>query len=201
MIKVLLAQDGRMVRGAFIALLAQEKDIVVVAELAVGRELVQAARRFEPDVAVIDIDTPVHDDLSAIQQIHEELPKTRTLILTSTWRPTIVRRALDIQVGGFLVKESPPEKLVSTIRELAAGLRVIDFDLAVSAWQSPPPPLTERQLEILRLAAAGDGVPEIAARLHLSPGTVRNYLSSVTTKLNARTRMDAVRIAADAGWL
>ncbi|MGW6983379.1 response regulator transcription factor [Streptomyces sp. NPDC054932] len=201
MTTVLLAEDVYMVRGAFLALFAREADIDVVADLGDSREILPAARLHRPDVAVIDIDMPGQDDLSVVQEIHDELPGTRTLLLTNNWRPTIVRRALDMRVDGFLLKCSPPEKLVSTVRDLAAGHRVIDADLAVSAWHAPIPPLTERQLEVLRLAAAGEGVSDIAARLNLSPGTIRNYLTSVTTKLNARTRMDAVRIAADAGWL
>lgn len=201
MIRVLLAEGVFMVRGAFIALLAREDDIDVVADLGDSNEVLPAARLHRPDVAVIDIDMPGQDDLSIIDKLHHELPETRALILTHHWRPGTVRRALNMEVGGFLLKDSPPEKLVSAIRDLAAGHRVIDAELAVSAWQAPAPPLTERELEVLRLAAAGEDVPDIAARLHLSPGTVRNYLTTVAAKLNARTRVDAVRIAVDAGWL
>ncbi|MFI7015955.1 DNA-binding response regulator [Streptomyces sp. NPDC050164] len=201
MIKVLLAEELHMVRGAFIALLTRENDIDVVAELGDGSKILPMARLHRPDVAVIDIDMPGQDDLSTIEKVHAELPKTRALILTNHWRPTTVRRALNMGVGGFLLKDSPPENLVSAVRELSAGRRVIDADLAVSAWKAPTPPLTDREMEVLRLAAGGEGVADIAARLHLSPGTIRNYLTTVATKLNARTRVDAVRIAVDAGWL
>ncbi|MFE5889262.1 response regulator transcription factor [Streptomyces sp. NPDC002285] len=201
MIKVLLAEEVHMVRGAFIALLTRENDIDVVAELGDGSKILPMARLHRPDVAVIDIDMPGQDDLMTIEQVHAELPKTQALILTHRWRPATVRRALNMGVGGFLLKDSPPENLVSAVRELADGRRVIDADLAVSAWKAPAPPLTDREMEVLRLAAEGEGVTEIAARLHLSPGTIRNYLTTVATKLNARTRVDAVRIAVDAGWL
>ncbi|MFJ6614091.1 DNA-binding response regulator [Streptomyces sp. NPDC091289] len=201
MIKVLLAEDVHMVRGALIALLTREKDIDVVAELGDSSKILSTARLHRPDVAVIDIDMPGESDLSTVEKVHSELPKTRALILTNHWRPATVRRALNMGVGGFLLKGSPPENLVSAVRELAAGRRVIDADLAVSAWQAPTPPLTDREMEVLRLAAGGEGVTDIAARLHLSPGTIRNYLTTVATKLNARTRVDAVRIALNAGWL
>ncbi|MFG2652908.1 DNA-binding response regulator [Streptomyces sp. NPDC048436] len=200
-IRVLLAEEREMVRGAFLVLLAQESDIDVVANLGYSNGILSAARLHRPEVAVIGMDMPSADDLSIVQKIHDEIPETRTLILTNRGHPGAVRQALKIGVGGFLHKDSPPEKLVSTIRDLAAGHRVIDADLAVSAWQTPPPPLTERELEVLRLVATGSAVPDIAAQLHLSPGTIRNYLTTAESKLNARTRVDAVRIAVDAGWL
>ncbi|MEU9987617.1 response regulator transcription factor [Streptomyces sp. NPDC048045] len=201
MIHVLLAEEREMIRGALLALLAQESDIKTVADLGQSRDILPASRLHRPDVAVIDMGMLSSDGLSLTQTIHDELPETRTLILANCRRPGVVRQALNIGVAGFLHKYSPPDKLVSAIRDLAAGRRVIDPDLAISAWQTPLPPLTERELEVLRFVATGETVPAIAARLNLSPGTVRNYLTTVESKLHARTRVDAVRIAADAGWL
>ncbi|MFF6994331.1 DNA-binding response regulator [Streptomyces sp. NPDC008313] len=197
----MLAEEREMTRGAFLALLAQESDIKTVADLGRSKDILPAIRLHRPDAAVIDMDMLTPDGLSLIQTVFDELPETRTLILTNHGRPGVVRQALNIGVSGFLHKDSPPEKLVSAIRDLAAGRRVIDADLAMSAWQTPLPPLTERELEVLRLIATGEAVPAIATRLHLSPGTVRNYLTTVESKLHARTRVDAVRIATDAGWL
>ncbi|MFI6490867.1 DNA-binding response regulator [Streptomyces sp. NPDC050564] len=201
MINVLLAEEREMIRGAFLALLAQESDIKTVADPGRSKDILPASRLHRPDVAVIDMDMLILDGLPLIQTIHDELPETRTLILANRGRPGMVRQALNIGVAGFLHKDSPPDKLVSAIRDLAAGRRVIDADIAMSAWQTPVPPLTERELEVLRFVATGEAVPAIAARLNLSPGTVRNYLTTVESKLNARTRVDAVRIATDAGWL
>ncbi|GLY39734.1 DNA-binding response regulator [Amycolatopsis sp. NBRC 101858] len=201
MIKVLLAEDMHMVRGALVALLNLESDIEVVAEVSTGDQILPAAKAAQPDVAVIDIDLPGKDGLSAAMEIHESLPGVHTLILTSLGRPGTVRRALDAKVNGFLLKDSPSDKLANAVRSVAIGRRVIDSELALAAWETDDCPLTPREIEILSLAARGRNVADIAAELFLSAGTVRNYLAAVVTKLNARNRVHAIRIATEAEWL
>jgi two-component system response regulator DesR len=200
-IRILLAEDMHMVRGALAALLNLENDIEVVAQVASGADILPAAVACRPDVAVIDIDLPEKDGLTAAVELHEHLPACRTLILTSLGRPGTVRRALDAKVNGFLLKDSPSDKLANALRSVADGRRVIDSELALSAWETEDCPLTPRELEILRLAAHGGTVADIAAGLFLSAGTVRNYLAAVVAKLDARNRVDAIRIATDSGWL
>lgn len=201
MIRVLLAEDMHMVRGALVALLELEADIEVVAELASGDEILPTARTVQPDVAIIDIDLPGKDGITAATEINTELPSCRILILTSLGRPGAVRRALDARVHGFMLKDAPPEKLANAVRQISVGRRVIDSELALTAWDTEDCPLATREIEILRLAADGQDAAGIAAHLFLSPGTVRNYLTSAVTKLNARNRVDAIRIAKEAGWL
>jgi two-component system, NarL family, response regulator DesR len=200
-IKVLIAEDVHMVRGALVALLRMESDIEVVAEVAGGNDIMPTARTTQPDVAVIDIDLPGKDGLTAAAELHEQLPTCRTLILTSLGRPGTLRRALAAKVGGFLLKDAPPDKLASAIRDVSIGRRVVDSDLALAAWDTADCPLTGREIEVLRMAADGANAVDIAARLYLSAGTVRNYLTTAVTKLNARNRVDAIRIAKDSGWL
>ena len=201
MIRVLLAEDMHMVRGALAALLNLESDIEVVAQVASGADILPAATECKPDVAVIDIDLPEKDGLTAAGELHEHLPGCRTLILTSLGRPGTVRRALDAKVNGFLLKDAPSDKLANALRSVAVGRRVIDSELALSAWETEDCPLTPREIEILRLAAHGRTVADVASELFLSAGTVRNYLAAVVTKLNARNRVDAIRIATDSDWL
>ncbi|HEY3258735.1 MAG TPA: response regulator transcription factor [Pseudonocardiaceae bacterium] len=201
MIKVLLAEDMHMVRGALVALLDLEPDIEVVAQVASGNEIVPAAQRHRPDVAVIDIDLPGIDGLTAASQLHEKQPECRTLILTSLGRPGTLRRALSARVGGFILKDAPAAELADAIRGVAKGRRMVDSQLALAAWDSGECPLTSREIEVLRLAADGADAVEIAARLFLSAGTVRNYLTTIVTKLNARNRVDAIRLARNAGWV
>lgn len=198
---MLLAEDMHMVRGALVALLNLEPEIEVVAEVASGDEILPAVRRHNPDVAVIDVDLPVVDGLTASGQIRDAFPKTAVLILTSLGRPGTLRRALAAKVDGFLLKDAPPAELADAIRAVAAGGRVVNSQLALAAWDDGECPLTDRELAVLRLAAGGADVPDIAGELFLSAGTVRNYLTSAATKLNARNRVDAIRIADDAGWL
>jgi two-component system, NarL family, response regulator DesR len=198
---ILLAEDVNMVRGALVALLNLEPDLTVVADVDNGNDIVPTAMSCRPDVAVIDIDLPGIDGLTAAARLHERLPTCRTLILTSLGRPGTLRRALGAHVAGFLLKDAPPSKLADAVRNVAAGLRVIDPQLAVAAWDSGENPLSHRELEVLRLAARGTDPVEIAAKLYLSPGTVRNYLTTIVTKLGARNRVDAIRIAEDAGWI
>ncbi|MBO1334103.1 response regulator transcription factor [Streptomyces sp. VRA16 Mangrove soil] len=200
-IRLLLAEDMHMVRGALVALLSLESDLEVVAELARGDEIVPTALACRPDVAVIDIDLPGLDGLNAAARLREKLPECRTLILTSLGRPGTVRRALTAQVNGYLLKDAPPHELADAIRRVVAGQRVIDPQLALDVWGAAENPMTERETEVLRLAAEGLEAGEIAKQLQLAHGTVRNYLTSVVTKLLARNRVDAIRIARDAGWL
>ncbi|MET7643295.1 response regulator transcription factor [Streptomyces sp. NPDC005426] len=200
-LRLLLAEDMNMVRGALVALLSLEDDFEVVAELERGDMIVDAALACRPDVAVIDIDLPGLDGLSAAARLKEKLPECRTLILTSLGRPGTLRRALTAQVNGYLLKDAPPGELANAVRRVAAGHRVIDPDLALAVWGTAETPLTERETEVLRLAAEGLEAGEIAKQLHLAPGTVRNYLTTVVTKLLARNRVDAIRIAREAGWL
>lgn len=200
-IRILLAEDMNMVRGALVALLNLEDDLEVVSELERGDEILAAALDVKPDIAIIDIDLPGLDGLSAAVQIHEHLPECRTLMLTSLGRPGTLRRALAAQVSGYLLKDDSPRELASAIRRVVAGQRVIDSKLALAAWSGLESPLTDRETEVLRMAAQGAEATEIAGELHLSTGTVRNYLTTVVAKLNARNRVDAIRIARDAGWL
>jgi two-component system response regulator DesR len=200
-INVLLAEDMNMVRGALLALLQMESDIEVVAEVASGDHILPEALKHRPDVAVLDIDLPGINGLTAAGLLHEQLPACRCLMLTSLGRPGNLRRAMAAHVAGFILKDAPPDQLADAIRGVAAGRRVIDPQLALAAWDSADSPLTDREVEVLRLTANGAEPAEIAARLFLSPGTVRNYLTTAVTKLNARNRIDAIRIAREAGWL
>ncbi|MGW2697472.1 response regulator transcription factor [Streptomyces sp. NPDC001296] len=201
MIRILLAEDMHMVRGALVALLDLEDDLKVVSELERGAEILGAAREHRPDVAIIDIDLPGLDGLSAAELLHERLPECRALILTSLGRPGTLRRAMSAHVAGFLLKDAPPGELAQAVRRVAAGQRVVDPQLALAAWGGTESPLTTRETEVLQLAAQGTEPQEIAAHLRLSVGTVRNYLTTTVTKLNARNRVDAIRIARDSGWL
>ncbi|MCT9929796.1 response regulator transcription factor [Planotetraspora sp. A-T 1434] len=202
MIRVLLAEDQHVVRGALAALLGLEEDLEVVAAVDSGDTVVPAALLHRPDVALLDIDMPgTIDGLAAAGELRSRLPACRTLMLTGYGKPGHLRRALGAQVHGFLLKTAPPEELVAAIRAVAAGERVLDPSLAVTAWDLADNPLTPREADVLRLVADGIDVTEIAGRLFLSPGTVRNYITTIVAKLNARNRVDAVRIAREAGWI
>ncbi|MGI8331222.1 response regulator transcription factor [Actinomadura scrupuli] len=201
MIRILLAEDQHVVRGALVALLELEADLVVVAQAERGDAVLAAALAHRPDVAVLDVDMPGMDGLAAAAQLRERLPECRTLILTGYGKPGHLRRALAAEVTGFLLKTAPPERLVAAIRTVAAGQRMLDPELAVTAWDLAENPLTARETDVLRLTAGGAEAPEIAAQLFLTAGTVRNHLTAIVTKLNARNRTDAVRIAQEAGWL
>lgn len=201
MIRILLAEDMHMVRGALVALLNLEDDLKVIAELERGDQILSAAREYRPDVAIIDIDLPGMDGLSAAKLLHERMPDCRALILTSLGRPGTLRRAMSAHVAGFLLKDAPPSDLAQAVRKVVAGQRVIDPQLALAAWGGTESPLTSREAEVLQLAAQGSEPQEISAQLRLSVGTVRNYLTTTVTKLNARNRVDAIRIARESGWL
>ncbi|GAA1868391.1 response regulator transcription factor [Actinomadura bangladeshensis] len=201
MIRVLLAEDVRILREALADLLDREDDIRVVAQVGAGDAIVAAALRERPDVAVLDIELPRLDGVSAAAELARQLPGCRTLILTGVGRPGTLRRAMAAGVAGFMVKDSAPGELVAAVRTVAAGGRVVDPQLAFAALDAPDCPLTDREREVLRLTASGAEPPQIAARIGLSYGTVRNYLASAVTKLGARNRVDAIRIATEAGWI
>jgi two-component system response regulator DesR len=201
LIRIVIAEDMHMVRGALVALLEMEPDLKVVAQLDCGDRLVPAALELRPDVAIVDIDLPGLDGLSAADQLRTAVPTCRVLVLTSLGRPGTFRRAMAAKVSGFLLKDAPSDQLADAVRKVAAGGRVIDPQLAMAAWEVEENPLTRREIEVMRMAADGAEAMEIAGRLFLSIGTVRNYLTSAVTKLNARNRVDAIRIAQTNGWL
>jgi two-component system response regulator DesR len=201
MIRVLIAEDQAMVRGALASLLSFESDIEVVAEVSRGDLVLEAARAAAPDVALLDIEMPGLDGIAAAAQLSAELPRTRSLILTTFGRPGYLRRALDNGASGFLLKDAPAEQLGGAIREIHAGRRVIDPGLAAAAIAEGVSPLTEREHDVLAAAKTHGTAAEIAGSLYLSEGTVRNYLSAAIQKLGAHNRADAVRIAEEKGWL
>ncbi|RKS96927.1 LuxR family two component transcriptional regulator [Streptomyces sp. 3211.6] len=202
MIRVMLAEDLYILRRALASLLALESDLDVVAEVESGHDILPTARRLRPDVAVLDIDLPGVDGITAAAALHEELPECRVLILTSLGKPGTLRRALEARVCGFLPKDAEPARLTAAIRAVAEGQRVVDPQLALSALDGGhETPLTPRETEVLELAARGEGAKQIASRLFLSVGTVRNYLTSSVNKLGARNRVDAIRIARESGWM
>jgi two-component system response regulator DesR len=201
MIRVLIAEDMHLIRGALVALLKLEPDMEVVAELERGDEIVSTAREVQPDVAVIDIDLPGVDGLTAAEELQTAVPACRTLILTGLGQPGNLLRALKAHARGFIVKDAPAASLADGIRRVAAGHRVIDPDLVAAALETGATPLTPRETDVLRAAEAGITTGEIAARLSLSAATVRNYLSNAIAKTGARNRIDAIRIARNAGWL
>ena len=201
MIRVLVAEDQSMVRGALRALLELEEDITVVAEVGRGDEVLPAAREHRPDVALLDIEMPGRDGIEAARELAAELPAVRAVVLTTFGRPGFLRRAMEVGAAGFLVKDAPVAELAKAIRAVVAGERVIDRELAAAALALGATPLSAREADVLREAADGATVADIARRLFLSEGTVRNYLSSAIGKTGARTRVEAARVAADKGWL
>lgn len=201
-VNILLAETIAMVRGALVALIELEPDLKVVVATDRGDAIVPAALEHKPDVAIIDVDLPGLDGLSAAARLHEELPACRTLILfTGPGKAGMLRRALAAHVAGCMHKQAPAEQLATAVRDIAAGRNVIDRGLVISAWDSGPNPLSPREHEILRHAAEGSEPVEIAASLHLSVGTVRNYLTAIVAKLKARNRIEAIRTAHDRGIL
>ena len=200
-IRLLLADDQALVRGALAALLNLEADLEVVAQVARGDEVVAAALEHRPDVALLDVEMPGMDGIAAAAALAAALPSCRTLIVTTFGRPGYLRRALAAGAGGFIVKDTPAAQLADAVRRVAAGLRVVDPVLAVESLAAGASPLTGREDEVLREARSGGTVADIARALFLSEGTVRNYLSSAIGKTGARTRAEAVRIAEENGWL
>ena len=203
MIRVLLAEDQAMIREALAALLSFEDDFEVVAKVGRGDEVTAAAKDAKPDVALLDIEMPGADGLTAAAALRRECPGIKIIILTTFGRPGYLRRAMESGASGFIVKDSPADKLVRTIRDVLAGQRVIDPDLAAAALAEGASPLTPRERDVLAAAAREDGatLAQIAAALYLSEGTVRNYLSACIQKTGARNRAEARKIASERGWL
>lgn len=200
-IRLLLADDQALVRGAMAALLNLETDIEVVAEVGRGDDVVSAASRTAPDIAVLDVEMPGMDGIAAAAALAERLPEVRTLIVTTFGRPGYLRRAMRAGVSGFVVKDTPARDLAEAVRKVAAGLRVVDPSLAAESLTSGDSPLTEREADALGAARSGGTIADIARGISLSEGTVRNYLSAAIGKTGARTRAEAVRIAEKNGWL
>ena len=201
MIRILIAEDQGMVRGALAALLALEPDLEVVAQVSSGDQVLSAARETRPDVALLDIEMPGMDGIEAAAALRRELPETAPLIVTTFGRPAYLRRAMEAGAVGFLVKDAPSERLANAIRRAATGERVVDPELAAAALTDADSPFTPREREVLEAGAGGAPISEIAERLYLSEGTVRNYLSAAIGKTGARNRIEAVRIAREKGWV
>lgn len=201
MIRVLIAEDMHMIRGALVALLSLEPDMQVVAELERGDQVLETALRTCPDVAILDIDLPGCDGLTVAEELHERLPQCQALVLTGLSQPGNLLRALKVHVRGFIVKDAPAQTLAAGVRKVAAGQRVIDPELVAAALETGASPLTSRETDVLRAVQAGVSTEDVASQLALSPATVRNYLSNAISKVGARNRIDAIRIARNAGWL
>ncbi|MDE2150506.1 MAG: response regulator transcription factor [Gammaproteobacteria bacterium] len=199
-IRVLLAEDQAMVRGALAALLGMEPDLEVLASVADGEAAVREAHRLAPDILVTDIEMPGLTGLEVAQRVRRFDRPCKVVIVTTFARPGYLRRALDAGVSGYLLKDAPAEKLVQALRKVHAGGRVIDPELAVEAW-SEADPLNDRERQVLRLAGEGASAGSIAGQLGLSRGTVRNYLSEAIGKLGADNRIEAYRLARQKGWL
>lgn len=200
-IRLLLADDQDLVRGGLAALLSLEPDLEVVAEVGRGDQLVDAVREHRPDVALVDIEMPGVDGIEATRQVGHARLECRCLIVTTFGRPGFLRRAMDAGAYGFVVKDTPAEQLAQMVRKVAQGQRVLDPALAADSLAGGLNPLTEREREVLKVAAEGGSIKSIAAAVHLSPGTVRNHLSSAIGKTEAENRYDAARIAHENGWL
>ena len=201
MIRLLVADDQELIRGAFVALLALQDDFEVVAAVGRGDEIVAAAKEHRPHVALLDIEMPGIDGLAAAGALTREVPECRSLILTTFGRPGYLKRAMEYGAWGFVVKDAPPEQLVDAIRRVTAGERVVDPVLAADSLRSGESPLTARERDVLIAARPGTSVSEIAGKLFLSEGTVRNYLSAAIAKTGTRNRVEAVRTADERGWL
>ena len=200
MIRIVLVEDQGMVLGALAALLDMETDIRVVAQAADGREALALAREHRPDVVVTDIEMPHMTGLELAAAVKRVLPACQVIILTTFARAGYLRRALDAGVSGYLLKDAPARDLAGAVRRVHAGGRAIDPELAAEAWGAPDP-LTDRERQVLRLAGQGRSSADIGSELHLSEGTVRNYLSEAIGKLGASNRVEAARLAREKGWL
>jgi len=200
-IRVLIAEDQAMVRGALKALLAMEGDIEIVAETDRADQVLTLASQTNADVALLDIEMPGGDGITVAGQLHRELPSCRTLILTTFGRPGFLRRAMESGASGFMLKDAPAHELALAIRRTMAGERVVDPGLAATALSAGVSPLSEREREVLVAGRNGAGIAEIARALFLSEGTVRNYLSSAIQKLEVSNRTEAARVAEELGWL
>jgi two-component system response regulator DesR len=200
-VRVLLAEDQAMVRGAIAALLALEGDIEIVAEASRGDEVVALALESGPDVALLDVEMPGGDGLDAAAALREKLPSCRVIILTTFGRAGYLKRAMENGATGFLLKDAPSSELAKAIHKVMRGERVVDPDLAALALSAGDNPLTDREREVLAASEGGATIEDVAARLYLSEGTVRNYLSSAIKKLRTRNRIEAARLAQRRGWL
>ncbi len=200
-IRVLLAEDQTMLRGALAALLDLEPDITVIAQAANGREALKLVRQHTPDVVITDIEMPDRTGLELADDLKNGDSSCHVIILTTFARPGYLRRALEAGVRGYLLKDRPASELAEAVRRVHAGLRAIDPALAAEAWSSEEDPLSDRERQVLHRAGDGRSTAEISAELHLSEGTVRNYLSEAIAKLGAANRIDAARIARARGWL
>jgi two-component system response regulator DesR len=201
MIKLLLADDQALVRGAMAALLDMEPDLKVVAEVGRGDEVLAAVRDHDVDVALLDVEMPGMDGVAAAREVHRSYPSCRVLMVTTFGRAGYLRQAMAAGASGFIVKDTPARQLADAVRRVHEGLRVVDPALAAQSLAQGDSPLTEREADVLRAARDGGTVADIARELHLSEGTVRNHLSSAIGKTGARTRAEAVRLAVDNGWL
>ena len=201
MIRVLVADDQALVRGALSALLGLEPDIAVVAQVARGDEVVEAARSSGAQVCLLDVQMPGLDGIEATAAVRAALPQVRTLIVTTFNRPGYLRRAIDAGASGFVVKDAPAEELAEAVRRVHAGLRVIDPELAAASLTDGHSPLSERERQVLRLAHRGTPVSSIATEIFLSPGTVRNLLSSAIGKTGTSNRVEAAQVALQRGWI
>ncbi|MFI6165284.1 response regulator [Nocardia sp. NPDC051052] len=201
MIRLLLADDQALVRGALAALLGLESDLEVVGEVGRGDEVVDAVARTNPDVVLLDVEMPGLDGISVAAQLHAAYPDVRVLMVTTFGRPGYLRRAIDSGASGFVVKDTPARELADAVRRVQMGLRVVDPALAAETLTAGTSPLTEREREVLSAAAEGATAGAIAKQLHLSEGTVRNHLSAAIGKTGTSTRAEAVRAAERLGWL
>jgi two-component system response regulator DesR len=201
MIRLLLADDQALVRGALAALLDLEPDLTVVAEVGRGDEVVAAAVAHQADVALVDVEMPGLDGIAATAALRSALPGCRVLVVTTFGRPGYLRRALEVGASGFVVKDTPARELADAVRRVHAGLRAIDPALAEESLVAGASPLSVRETEVLRAARDGGTVADLARTLHLAEGTVRNHLSAAIGKTGARTRAEAVRLAEESGWL
>lgn len=201
MIRVLLAEDQGMVRGALAALLQLEEDIEVVAEVARGDEVLAAALASQPDVALLDIEMPGSSGLEAAQILSQQLPSCRIAILTTFGRSGYLRRAMESGAAAFLLKDAPAADLAVAIRRVMAGERIVDPELALSALSDGGNPLTSRERDVLKASLTGASIADIAAQLYVTEGTVRNHLSTAIQKMEAQNRIEAARLAEEKGWL
>lgn len=201
MIRLLLADDQALVRGALAALLNLESDLEVVAEVGTGTEVVAAARENQVDVCLLDIEMPGLDGIAACTEVRRELPNVRCLIVTTFGRTGYLRRAMAAGASGFVVKDTPARQLADAVRRVNSGLRVVDPELAMASLSEGDNPLSDREQEVLRAALTGATVARIAAELHISQGTVRNHLSAAIGKTGTATRAEAAQLAQSRGWL
>lgn len=201
MIRILLAEDQAMVRGALVALLSFEPDLTVVAEAANGDDAIRQALATSPDVALLDIEMPSLDGLAVAEELRTQLPTCRVIMLTTFGRPGYLRRALEAGASGFLLKAAPSSELATAIRRVVAGERAVSPDLALLALELGSNPLSPREREVLAAARSGKAIADLAQSLHLSEGTVRNHLSAAIQKLGVQTRAEAALLAEERGWL